>query len=153
MHQLQEHSAELLRIGGAEDFSDDGAEGHVIVQGPLGDEIMKSLVPAHFSFFAGKPFRASCCGELCRNNRGKTMKPKVAGYKTARGQFYASLTAMPSHEHGTAKTLHELPDIDMEAIRQIIEAAATEHALGGDLQLCTDLAAKKVQAMIYGDSR
>ena len=25
------------------------------------------------------------------------MKPKVAGYKTARGQFYASLTAMPTN--------------------------------------------------------
>ena len=63
------------------------------------------------------------------------------------------LTAMPSHERGTAKTLHELPDIDMEAIRQIIEAAAIEHALGGDLRLCTDLAAKKVQAMISGSSK
>lgn len=64
MPHLQEHSAELLRIVGAEDFSDDGAEGRITVQGPLGDEIMKSLVPAHFACFVGKPVRVSRCGGL-----------------------------------------------------------------------------------------
>lgn len=60
----QRHSAELLRIVGAEDFSDDGAEGSVTVQGALGDEIMKAVVPAHFSCFEGKPVRVSRCGGL-----------------------------------------------------------------------------------------
>ncbi|ENO77995.1 hypothetical protein B447_14819 [Thauera sp. 27] len=52
---------------------------------------------------------------------------------------------MPSHERSTAKVLHELPEIDVETIRQIIEAAVVEHVQGGDLWLCTNLAAKKVQ--------
>jgi hypothetical protein len=30
---------------------------------------------------------------------------KTRGYLTERGQFYASLTAMPKHEHATAKPL------------------------------------------------
>lgn len=64
MNFLHEQSEELLRIVGAEDFSDDGFEGQVTVQGPLGDEIMKSLVPAHFSSFEGKPVRVSRCGGL-----------------------------------------------------------------------------------------
>lgn len=79
------------------------------------------------------------------NGKARNVKLKPAGYKTARGQFYGSLTAMPSHERSTAKVLHELPEIDVETIRQIIEAAVVEHVQGGDLWLCTNLAAKKVQ--------
>lgn len=36
------------------------------------------------------------------------MRP--SGYKTKRGQFYGSLTAMPAHERSTAKPLYELPE-------------------------------------------
>lgn len=64
MCSLQEQSAELLRIVGEEDFTDDGSEGCTTVQGPLGDEIMKALVPANFSCFKGKPVRVSRCGGL-----------------------------------------------------------------------------------------